>query len=411
MALFGTNLEHGQRYNRRVVLEAIRLHGPLSRAEIARRTGLSAQTISNIMEVLKREHLVTERARRSGSRGQPPINIEIDPAGAYSFGVSFDHSRLSVILLDLGGAIRGEVVLPVIEATPDVLVPLIESAAQALLGRHAAPRERVWGLGLVLPALVRNGDPTALGPLPGPNWQEFPVADRLQERLSLPVLVDNDATAGAIGEMLYGAGKALRSFFYFYLGVGLGGGIVMDGRPGRGASGMAGEVAHLISVPGGLPCACGNSGCLERYVSLSAAQSALTGEPEGARAVDVAALAAAYAAKNPRLTAWISAAGIHLRNAIVSVENLLDPEAVIVGGLMPEPLLDALLAAIEPLPPSVSSRHNPQGRRLVKAQAGLNTRVLGAAALVMFDTMTPDFARLRRQEHTEPEPIRLADAS
>lgn len=397
MALFGTNLEHGQRFNRRLVLDSIRRHGPLSRADIARRTGLSAQTISNIMEQLRREDLVLEQARRSGGRGQPPIQIEIKPDAAYAFGISFDHNRLTVIALDLGGAICGEVRLPLAQSAPAILLPLIESAVQTLIAAHSIPKERIWGAGLVLPALVRRGGLTALGPMSVTGWEDFPIADNLQQRLGFSVLVDNDATAGAIGEFLYGAGKQLRSFFYFYIGVGIGGGIIMDGRPCRGAYGMAGEVAHMVSVPGGRSCPCGNRGCLERYASLSAAQSALIGLPEGTAPVDVNRIADALAAGDPALRRWLGEAATSLRNAIVTVENLFDPEAVIIGGLLPDAMLDALVDAIEPLPPSVSSRHNAGGARLMKAAAGLDARALGAASLAIFDTMAPDFAVMMKQ--------------
>jgi predicted NBD/HSP70 family sugar kinase len=407
MSLFGTNLEYGHRFNRRVVLETIRLHGPLSRAEIARRTGLAAQTVSNLMEQLKRDGLVLERARRSVGRGQPPINIEIDPNGAYSFGISFNHNQLKVIALDLGGAIRGDVTLPLMHASPAVLLPLIESAVAALIADNAFPEQRIWGAGIVLPALVRRGDPTSLGPTSVPEWRDFPLAEQLQHRLGFPVLVDNDATAGAIGELLFGAGRHLKSFFYFYIGAGLGGGIIMEGRPARGAYGMSGEVGHTVCVPGGRPCSCGNRGCLERYASLSAAQSALTGEAEPLDSVDLARIASAFDAGDPRLHAWIGECADHLRNAIVMVENLLDPEAVVIGGLMPERMLDALIAAIEPLPPSVSSRHNGGSKRLLKSSTGLNTQALGAAALAIFQTMSPDFSLLTKHDVAATEP-RLA---
>jgi predicted NBD/HSP70 family sugar kinase len=401
MTLLGTNLEHGQRYNRRVVLEAVRLHGPLSRAEIARRTGLSAQTISNLMDQLKPADLVIEHARRTGGRGQPPINIEINPLGAYAFGASFDHDRLTVIALNLGGEVCGEITFTPSRATPAVVLPLIESGVNELIMARAIPKERIWGAGVVLPTLVSRGSLTSLGPLLTSEWRDFPLAGSLEARLGFPVLVDNDATAGAIGELLYGAGRRLRDFFYFYMGTGLGGGIVTSGRPYRGAYGMAGEVAHLVSVPGGKACPCGNRGCLERYASLSAAQSAISRRPEGAEPVDLRRIASAFEKGDARLTRWLDDCGEHLRNAIVSVENLFDPEAVIIGGLLPDAMLDALIERIEPLPPSVSSRHNPGAARLIKAARGFDARALGAAALAMFDSMTPDFSVMMKQNGTE----------
>jgi predicted NBD/HSP70 family sugar kinase len=407
MSLFGTNLEHGQRYNRRVVLESVRLHGPLSRAEIARRTGLSAQTISNIMGQLKPADLILEHARQTGGRGQPPIDIEINPTGAYSFGISFDQSRLKVIALNLGGKVCGEIEFALTRSAPSILLPLIESAVNELIAARSIAAERIWGAGVVMPTLINRGSLTSLGPILIPEWQDFPIATKLQDRLGFPVFVDNDATAGAIGELLYGAGRRLGDFFYFYIGVGLGGGIVAGGRPYRGAYGMSGELGHFVSVPGGRDCSCGNKGCLERYASLSAAHSALIGREEGSGPVDLQRIAAAFASRDHKLIQWIEECAVHLRDAIVSVENLLDPEAVIIGGLVPDAMLDMLLAAITPLPPSVSSRHNRDAPRLIKAAVGLDTRALGAAALAMFDSMTPDFSSLmKRRATTEGASIR-----
>ncbi|MFT8245893.1 ROK family transcriptional regulator [Roseomonas sp. BN140053] len=397
MTLSGTNLDFGHRFNRRVVLEGVRRHGPLSRAELARLTGLSAQTVSNIAEGLREAGLLLEARRRTGGRGQPPIDLAIDPAGAFSLGISFDHRRLVVVLLNLAGEVQGQIEVPVIRPTPGVVLPLIEAAAHELRARTAVPADRLWGAGVAIPALVSGGEPTRLGPSTIPDWDGFPLAARLGERLGLPVLVNNDAAAAAVGELLFGAGRELRDFFYLYLGAGIGGGLVLNGRPYRGAHGLAGELGHLVVVPGGRPCSCGNQGCLERYASLSAAQAALTGTPEGTEAVDPDQLSRALAAGDPRMLRWLEEAATHLRHAVANLENLLDPQATIIGGSIPDDLLDALLARLDPLPRSVRSGRNTGTPRVLKAAAGLETRVLGAASLAIFDGMAPDPALLLKR--------------
>jgi predicted NBD/HSP70 family sugar kinase len=402
--LFGTNLEHGQRYNRRVVLEAVRVHGPLSRAEIARRTRLSAQTVSNLIDRLKEGDLFIESARRTGGRGQPPIDITINPAGAYSFGASFDHDRLTLVALNLGGEVCGEVFFKPSLPTPSAVLPLIEAGVKKLIASRSLPQDRIWGIGVALPTLVSRGSLTALGSLLTPDWRGFPLSASLQERLRLPVIVDNDATAGAIGELLYGAGRKLRNFFYVYMGVGLGGGVVINGLPYRGGYGMAGEIAHLVSAPGGRSCSCGNHGCLERYASLSAAQSAVTGRPEGAEPIDIDRVVAAFHAGDTKMMRWLDECAGYLRNTIVNIENLFDPEAVVIGGLIPADMLEALLERIGSLPQSVSSRHNAGAARLLRATHGVNTRALGAAALAMFDSLTPDLSVMMKRERS-PEQL------
>lgn len=395
--LFGTNLDRAQRFNRRVVLETIRVNGPLSRADVARLTGLSAQTVTNIIDQFKPAGLLIEKPRRTGGRGQPPIDLVINPSAAFSFGISFDERRLVVVLLDLGGEIRGQAELPVAHPTPGVILPLVEAAVNQLISKTKISTELIWGAGVVMPVLVSQGNPTALGPSSVPDWQDFPVADKLRERLNMPVFLDNDATAAAIGELLFGAGRQFSDFFYIYLGAGVGGGIIISSRPYRGAFGMSGEIGHMMSVPGGRPCPCGNKGCLERYVSLSAADAAFREQPETFSALDLDELYKGFETKNPRLMHWLDEAAEHLRNAIVSVENLFDPQAVILGGSVPDTVLDALIERIEPSLISVSHRQGNASSRLLKAETGLDSRVLGAASLAIFDSMTPDFSVLKKE--------------
>ncbi len=401
MRLSGTNIDHTQRFNRRVVLEVVRLHGPLSRAEIARLTGLSAQTVTNIIDQFKPAELLIEKPRRTGGRGQPPIDLVVNPMAAYSFGISFDHRQVIVILLNLGGAVIDQIELPLTYPSPVVVLPLIEAAVNELMSRSKISKERIWGAGVVMPAVIAAGSPTVLGPSAMTEWLGYPLVDRLGERLGIPIFVDNDATAGAIGELLFGAGRQLMDFVYLHLGIGVGGGIITSGRPYRGAFGMSGELGHMISVPAGRPCPCGNRGCLERYVSLSAAHAALTGEAEDFQPFDFSILERALEQRVPALLAWMEEAANRLRDAVITLENVFDPQTVVLGGPIPEALLDGLVTRMGPLPASVSSHHRNGGQRLVKAETGLDTRVLGAASLAIFNSMTPDFSVLMKEDRHE----------
>ena len=157
----------------------------------------------------------------------------------------------------------------------------------------------------------------------------------LSASMGVPVMVENDATAAAVGEQFHGVGRRLRDFFYVYIGVGVGGGMILSGHPYRGSAGRAGELGHIVVEPGGRPCACGNRGCLERYASLSAAQHALDGRPEGTSRIDPSTIAAEVG----RLGAWIELAAGHLATACVTIDNLLNPEAIVIGGTVPEAVL------------------------------------------------------------------------
>jgi predicted NBD/HSP70 family sugar kinase len=267
----------------------------------------------------------------------------------------------------------------------------IARAARGLLRRQASAKARVLGAGVVLPSVLETGRPVRLGPTTLPDWQDFPVAERLGTLLGVPVLVENDATAAAVGERLYGVGRRLRDFLFIFIGTGIGAGLILSGHPYGGSSGRAGELGHVVTAPGGIPCPCGNRGCLERYASLSAAQAALTGRPEGEAPVDPAALLCAFEAGMPALRAWLSGAARHLNLAVNLLTNLLDPEAIVFGGPIPTPLLEALLSCMSPSP-----RHDRP--RLLCAEAGSETPALGAAALPLFADLTPRYALLPKND-------------
>jgi len=216
-----------------------------------------------------------------------------------------------------------------------------------------------------------------------PGWQQFPIVERLSELLGMPVLIENDATAAAVGEQLHGVGRRLRDFFYIYVGVGVGGGMVLSGHPYRGSSGRAGEIGHIVVDPGGRSCACGNRGCLERYASLSAAQHALDGRPEGSGAVNPAHIAQRLDALEP----WIDLAARHLATACITIDNLLDPEAIVVGGIVPDALLARLVTSLRSHleQTHLTNRHI----QILQSEVDRETPALGGAALPLFSGLAP----------------------
>jgi predicted NBD/HSP70 family sugar kinase len=384
----GTNLGHARTFNRRVVLETIRLHGPLSRASIARHTGLSIQTISNIAEELSESGLLREEGRRIAGRGAPALDLALDPDGGFTFGISLDHRRLVVVLVDIAGRQRRQETVEIDGLAPDQVVPLIARTAFDLARQERAAKKRLWGAGVVMPMLFENGQPIAFGPTSMPAWRDYPVVAKLTTALGMPVLLENDATAAAVGEQLYGVGRRLEDFFYIYIGVGIGGGMVLAGHPYRGHAGRAGELGHVVVEPGGRPCACGNRGCLERYASLSAAQAALDGLGEQNAQVDPAALAAGA----ETLEQWLDLAASHLRTAAVMIANLLDPEAIVIGGIIPNVLLDGLIARLHR-----SETHGamlPRTLPILQAEIDLESPALGGAALPLFDGLAPALSLL-----------------
>lgn len=381
MTLAGTNQELTRPFNRKVVLEAVRRHQPVSRAELARLTGLTPQAVSKIAAELTHAGLLRTVGRRRTGRGQPPLDLAVNPSGGFTLGIELTPTAVHGVLVDLAGGVRERESVPLTDPAPATSVPLIAALARRLVDRSGVEERRVLGLGVVRPGALGPPDPDHPDPTVLPGWDEDGACDALSEALGMPVTLDNDATAAAIGEQRYGVAESLSSYVYLFIGEGLGAGLIVDGRPIRGARGMAGEIGHIPVVPGGRACYCGNRGCLERYVSRHALAEHLG--LRGGR--DLPALDPA----EPAIAAWLAEAAGPLRTAITVLENLLDPQTVLVGGHLPGPMLRGLVDHLNPLPPSLAAHPDRTGPRITLATAGEDVSALGAAALPLFESLSP----------------------
>lgn len=388
VTLSGTNLEFARSHNRRVVMEAIRLHGRLTRADLSRLTALTPQTISNITSELQGLGFLQALAPSKGQRGQPATPFVIDPDGAYSLGLQIDQTRMVAVLVDLSGRVRARTERPVDRPTPEQALPAIQEVVDLLRRDAAIDASRVLGLGLAVPGPFGVEGLSAVGPTTLPGWQDLSIAAPISRALGLPVIMENDATAAAIGERLHGVARTLRSFTYLFIGTGLGAGLFQDGHLVKGAGHNAGEVGHMIVVPDGRPCPCGNRGCLERYVSLRAAYEALElPDPDHG---DPAALLAGDGTTPARLERWLDEAAPRLRQAVNLLESMLDAESIVIGGFLPAQVLQLLLDRLAPLHASVGARRDRVVPRVMAGLAGHDTAALGAAALPIFDELNPN---------------------
>jgi predicted NBD/HSP70 family sugar kinase len=406
MIFAGTNLDQGQAYNRRLLLEAIRVHGALSRADLTRLTGLAPQTISNISATLTEAGLLVAERRYVNGRGQPPTDLRLNPTGGYAFGVSIDNHRLFAVLVDIAGNRLDEIEERLEETSPAYVLPKMASAIAAMRERTPIPNERVLGTGIAMSGLTTHGSFIGLAPDEiTSGWHGFPLESQLEATLGTPIFTDNDARAAAVGEAFYGEGRKYRDFIYIYFGVGVGGSIMNAGQPFRGSQGRAGEFGHMIVEAGGRPCPCGNRGCLEQYASMGSALAAIeckSAECKSAecKSADLNAqdqLVQALVDKDQGLLRWIETAAVHLRTAIVNLENIFDPQTVLLGGIIPEPVLDAIVERIVPLPRTVSSRRAGDARRIVKSSLGPAIPAMGAASLALFDATSADFSLLLKK--------------
>ncbi|MEZ5766987.1 MAG: ROK family transcriptional regulator [Paracoccaceae bacterium] len=376
----GANAERARSHNRQVVLGRIRSAGRIGRAEIARGSGLSIQAVSNIIADLRAEELIVESGRRAAGRGQPPVQYALRPAGGFALGVEIRPDAVFAVVLDLCGATMGAERARLPATDRATITRSVVDLCDRVLTVSETPRDRVLGAGVVMPGPF---GPTGLAGSGSEllTWDDIAPADWFSAAIGLPVVVENDANAAAMAERIAGVAQGLDSYAFLYFGSGLGLGSVQEGRLVAGAHGNAGEIGH-IPVPAG-----GKMVPLESRVSRLSVQRAL--QAAGITVTDGEDITRAYAAGTPALMAWLDAAVEPLSAAVAIVENLFDPQTVILGGAMPNAILDHLMGSVRLTTRSVSERAGRAHPRLMRGASGRMTATLGAAALVLNQAFTP----------------------
>jgi predicted NBD/HSP70 family sugar kinase len=399
----GSNPERNRSHNRRVVLDVVRQLGPVGRMEISRHAHLSTQAVSNIVEDLVSDGLLIKTGRLRAGRGLPPIQFAVNPNGGMTAGIEIAADHISTLLVDIGGRVRAQRTLSIPRNDPETVLPVIKAEIEAAQLQLDSPVPQLLGVGVVMPGPFNVEGMTSVGPTTLSGWFDFDAVTSIGRVLGSPITLENDATAAAVGERLHGAAKELKNFCLVYFGQGLGLGIMIDGRPYRGANGNAGEIGHVLVQKGGRLCSCGQHGCLEAYASIQALTERLAAA--GIQNVGYTALERLHREKHPIITAWIREVADYLAPQIAMLENLFDPEAVVIGGALPPGLLEDLTQAMQPLPLSVARRRNRNEARLIQGRTGRLTAALGAAALPLLDTMTPrlDTAHASRREEPNEE--------
>ncbi len=378
MALKGTNQEFGRPYNRRIVLETIRQHGPIARGEIAGRVGLTVQTVSNITRELEEQDFLLGTRNSKRVRGYPATSLSINPDGGYAIGLNITPIGIEAALVNLAGEIvaarsRGRNCVKPARAFREIADIIAEF-------KSAKPGKRLLGVGLSMPGPYDVESMSFVGPTTLEGWKDVPIIERLSEIADCPVFSEVDHAAAALGERLYGAGRDHRDYYYMFFSVGLGGCMVHDGLPMRGGHNNAGEIGHVPVVPGGVPCPCGNRGCLERYVSHEAFER---------RSAEIG------------VEGWLAEAAPLFRSAIATIENLFDPQTIIIGGLTENDIPQRLLKLAEPLANSVSSRKDRNVPRVIFSTGGREAALRGAASLAISGALTPRFGMMFSKDETD----------
>lgn len=343
-AMSGTSAGAAAVHNRRVVIDALRSNGALSRADLARATLLTKQTLSNIIEELERDGLVTAGETVKEGRGKPALPYHLAPTGAYSIGVQIDRHVARAVVVNLVGEVvlrrSLKIGLSDPQAGMEQLALLVAGCRADLATLHPGSAERTVGLGIAMPGPF-GPQPAGLGEddYTMARWQGFPLGPELAAHSGLEVNVQNDASAAATAERMTGKAHGLRNGVCLYLGYGLGAGLILNRDLFNGRFGNAGEIGMIRDLG-----AEGPASVMERAVALGSfcarfgldySDEALFGQIE------------ALLRQPPEgLTAWLDEAARRLGWLAGILQLLLDPDAVILCGTAPPALIQALAARV-----------------------------------------------------------------
>ncbi|MFI0719516.1 ROK family protein [Streptomyces sp. NPDC021224] len=367
------------RANLERVVRAVRLAGSLTQAEIARSTGLSAATVSNIVRELRDNGTVQVTPTSSGGRRARSVALSGD-AGIV-VGVDFGHSHLRVAVGNLAHQVLAEQSEPIdVDASASQGFDRAEQLVARLVESTGISPGKVLGVGLGVPGPI-DVETGALGStaiLPG--WSGINPRQEMTDRLGVPVQVDNDANLGALGELVWGGGRGVKDLAYIKVASGVGAGLVIDGRIYRGPGGTAGEIGHITLDESGPVCRCGNRGCLETFTAARYVLELLRGSHgEGLTIPRMVQLAREGDPGCRRVTGDV---GRHIGMGVASLCNLLNPSRVVLGG----DLAEAGELVLGPIRESVSRYAIPSAAQrlsVVPGALGARAEVLGALALVL----------------------------
>ena len=378
MQIKGSNPLRSRNRNRQAVLGCIQTAGTMGRAEIARYLGLSTQAVSNIIAELLSDGLLTEKGTRTAGRGLPAVQYGVDPKGGFAFGAEVRPDVVFTALLDMSGTVLETNRTMLTDARPALVANLVLKQRSAMLAAAGVQEDRLLGTGIVMPGPFGNTGLTGRSSdLPG--WETVDPKALFNDHLGGMVELSNDANAAALSERVSGIAQGVESYAYIYFGRGLGLGIINDGSLVTGAFGNAGEVGHIpvSSSKGIVP--------LESLLSRISIQDFL-GETNK---LDLDQLHRLYRNGDPRLSDWLASATSALDQAVLILENILDPQTIILGGAMPAAMIDHLIDHCNLSSTSLANRPDNLLPRLQRGACGRLTATLGAASLILHRAFTP----------------------
>ncbi len=381
----GSNHVGMRQFNERVVLQAIRLNGSCPKAELARLTGLTAQTIGLITARLEEDGLLIRHQPVRGRIGQPSVPLALNPDGAFALGIKIGRRSADLLLVDFTGAVRRRESIPYTFPDAQTLLPSIKQHMATIQDGLGALAPRLVGVGLAAPFNL-GGWHKMLGlpPTVSDEWNHIDLSAQVQSFTEAPVRFARDTAAACVAELVAGRGRDLKSFLYLFVDTFVGGGLVINSHLHNGVHGNAGAVASLpLQVASGR----GMPEQLIAHASLWELEQRFKARGlDASAAYDERALQAPY---EEDTSAWIASAALALAQCVVSGTAFLDIDAVVIDGSFSRAMLTRLIDHTE----AALVTYDWEGlwpATLVAGSIGSDARALGGALLPLHENFAPD---------------------
>lgn len=376
--------------NATLVLRLIWRERQISRADIARQTGLSPSTVGAIVGELAEAGLVREIGAGASRGGRRPVLVGFRDDAYALVGVELGATHVAAVLTDLRGNVRAFRDTHVaVRDDPRGALATARALIEECLAAERVSKKRVVGIGVAVPSPVHPDRPGKLSPLIMPAWADHDVQQELAAAFGVPVLVDNDANLGALAERYWGAGAGGEDLAFIKIATGIGSGHIINGALYRGAGGTAGEIGHIAIDPSGPPCVCGGRGCLATLIGSEALLTRARAKwGKRKKSPTIADIVTGARAGDPVARGLVDEVGAQLGVVVAGLLNLLNPGVVVLGGEITsvgDLLLDPLRASVRARALSTSVAET----RIVASWLGARSIAVGAATMVL-DTALAD---------------------
>ena len=391
----GSNQVGLRQYNERIILQLIRRAGSLPKAEIARLTNLSAQTVSVIINRLLSDKLLLKQTpqREKGKVGQPSVPISLNPSGAYSIGVKIGRRSLDVLMIDFVGRLLTRFNHPYPYPDPDFIFAQIGSDIQSMTGAmSASQRKRLVGIGVAAPYDLGGWQHEMGAPVEVlARWDGINIQQSIAVGQELPVWIANDATAACTAELVFGHGVKFSSYLYIFIGTFIGGGVVLNNALYAGIRDNAGALGPMpmckTAGDGKTPAQLLN--CASRYLLEDRLRACGFDPDEALNRFAEEQIQALPQQAVADYRQWLSEAAESIAFAITSAISVIDFEGVIIDGIFPPTITERLVGLID----QALDRMDLEGLlrpRLIAGALGNDARALGGAILPLYSNFAPD---------------------